>query len=62
MNALLSSTSYVDTQVVTDIGSLMSTVTGWISSNPYLTIFFTMTLVGASIGIFKAVKNAMVRH
>lgn len=51
--------SLIDNQVVTDIGSIMSTVTGWITTNPILVIFLTLSFVGIGIGVFRSLKHAL---
>lgn len=59
--AILSSTSssYLDGQVLTDIGTLLTQVTTWVTGNTYLAIFFTLGLIGVGIGVFKALKRML---
>lgn len=60
MYALLtSSSSFIDSQILTDIGTLLTSIMGWITANTYLVVFFTIGLVAAGIGIFKALKRAV---
>ena len=54
----LLTTSVVDTQAITDIGSLLTTVTGWLTTNPVLKIFLTVSLAGIGIGFFKGLKRS----
>ncbi|MCQ2359378.1 MAG: hypothetical protein MJ055_04885 [Phascolarctobacterium sp.] len=49
--------SYLDSQVLTDLGTLVTQVTTWISGNTYLSIFFTLGLVGIGIALFHKLKN-----
>lgn len=51
--------SLVNQQVVTDIGTLMTTVTGWITTNPILVICLTLSLMGIGIGVFKSLRRAI---
>ena len=48
MGAILTSgsSSYLDGQILTDLGTVISNVATWITGNVYLTIFFTLGLVG----------------
>lgn len=57
--ALLSSSSLINSQVLTDIGNLLTTMTGWITTNPILTIFLTLSLAGVGLGFFKGLKRAI---
>lgn len=60
--ALLSgstASSFIDSQILTDIGTLLTSIMGWITANTYLVVFFTIGLVAAGIGIFKALKRAV---
>ena len=57
--ALLTSSSFIDSQILTDIGTLLTSIMGWITANTYLVVFFTIGLVAAGIGIFKALKRAV---
>ena len=56
---LLTSTSIIDSDVISDIGSLLTTVTGWLTSNPILKVFLTVTLAGIGIGFFRGLKKAV---
>lgn len=57
--ALLTSSSFIDSQILTDIGTLLTSIMGWITANTYLVVFFTIGLVAAGIGIFKALKRSV---
>lgn len=39
---------YVNEDVVEELGGLISTIFGWVTANPILTVFLTMSLI--SIG------------
>lgn len=56
---LLTSSSVIDQSIVSDIGTLLSTVTGWLTTNAILKIFLTVTLAGIGIGFFKGLKRAV---
>lgn len=51
--------SFINSQILTDIGTLLNSVMGWITDNSYLVIFFTIGLVGAGIGIFRRLKKTV---
>lgn len=53
------SSSFIDSQILTDIGTLLTAVMGWITANTYLVVFFTIGLVGAGIGIFRRLKKTV---
>lgn len=53
------SDSLINSQVLTDIGNLLTTMTGWITTNPILTIFLTLSLAGVGLGFFKGLKRAI---
>lgn len=59
MLSLLTSSSVIDQNIITDIGTLLSTVTGWITTNAILKIFLTVALAGIGIGFFKGLKRAV---
>lgn len=60
MFAMLSG-SFLDSQIITDIGTLVTQVWTWITANAGLTVFFTLGLIGSGIGLFKSLKGA-ARH
>lgn len=53
------SSSFIDSQILTDIGTLLTSIMGWITANTYLVVFFTIGLVGAGIGIFRRLKRTV---
>lgn len=57
--AFLTSNSLINSDVVSDIGTIMTTVTGWITSNPILTLFLTLSFVGIGIGVFRSLKHSI---
>lgn len=59
MSLLTGSTSVIDQQVITDIGTLLQTVTGWLTTNAILKIFLTVTIAGIGIGFFRGLKRAV---
>lgn len=60
MNLLTSSaTSYIDSDILADIGTLLNQITTWITGNVYLAIFFTLSLVAVGIGVFKSLRRVL---
>lgn len=57
--ALLSSDPIIDSSIISELGTLMSTVTGWFTSNPVLKIFLALMFVGVGIGVFKRLRRAI---
>lgn len=53
------SESFIDSNVLSDIGTLLSQIMTWITGNRYLVMFFTLGLVAVGIGVFKALKRAV---
>ena len=51
------SSSYLDSQILTDLGTVISNVATWITGNVYLTIFFTLGMVGIGVALFHKMKN-----
>lgn len=59
MLAALSSTSYLNGDILTDIGTLLTQITTWITGNTYLAIFFTLSLVAVGVGVFKSLRRVL---
>ena len=57
MMVMATSTSYLDSQVLTDLGTVIGQVATWITGNTYLTVFFTLGLVGIGVALFHKMKN-----
>ena len=57
--ALLTSSSVIDQNIITEIGQLVTTVTGWLTSNSILLIFLTVSLAGIGITMFKRLKGTV---
>lgn len=53
---------YYDTQFVTKIGTLVTTVLGWCTSNPILALFFTMTMISFAFVIISWLKGVIRVH
>lgn len=51
------SNSMINSQALTDIGTLMSQIWTWITGNPFLTLFLTVALIFVAIRVFKGVKR-----
>lgn len=56
---LLESTTVIDQNVITELGQLLATITGWLTTNAILKIFLTITLAGIGIGFFRGLKQAV---
>lgn len=52
-------TSYINDDILTDIGTLFTTITNWMTGNPILSLFFTLSLVAVACGIFKGVRRIL---
>lgn len=52
-----SSSSMINSQALTDIGTLMSQIWTWITGNSFLTLFLTVSLIFVAIRVFKGVKR-----
>lgn len=50
---------YYDSNLVTKIGQLVTTVLGWITSNPILALFFTMSMIGFAFVVIGWLKGAI---
>lgn len=57
--AFISSDPIIDSSIISELGTLMSTVTGWFTSNPVLKIFLALMFVGVGIGVFKRLRRAI---
>lgn len=54
-----SSSSMINSNVVTDIGTILTQVITWITGNQFLLVFFTFSLIGVGISIFRSLKGAI---
>lgn len=52
-------TALYDSQVVTDITNIMSTMASTVSSNPILKIFLTTMFIGLGCGVFRSLKRLL---
>lgn len=50
---------YYDTNFVTKIGQLVTTILGWVTSNPILALFFTMTMISFGFVIISWLKGVI---
>ena len=57
--ALLTSTSYLNSDILDDIGTLITQLGSWITGNTYLSIFFTMSLIAVATGVFKSLRRIL---
>lgn len=55
--ALLEAGSYLDSNILTDLGTIISNVATWITGNSYLKVFFTLGIVGIGVALFHKMKN-----
>lgn len=59
MNVLADATTYLNSDILSDIGTLLTQITSWITGNVYLSVFFTMSLVIVGIGVFKSLRRVL---
>lgn len=50
---------YYDSNLVDKIGQLVTTVLGWITTNPILALFFTMTMISFAFVVIGWLKGAI---
>lgn len=50
---------YYDSNLVTKIGQLVTTVLGWVTSNPILALFFTLTMISFAFVIISWLKGVI---
>lgn len=50
---------YVNEDVISSIGELVTTVLGWITANPILAIFFTMTMLSLAFVVIGWLKGVI---
>ena len=50
---------YVNEDVINSIGDLVTTVLGWVTSNPILAIFFTMTMLSLAFVVIGWLKGVI---
>lgn len=53
------SSSYLDSQFITDIGTIITSAVSWITGNSYLKLFLTAGLVAYGIHLFTVLKGAV---
>lgn len=53
----LTTQSYLDSQILTDLGTVISQIPTWIGNNKYLVIFFTLGLIGIGVSLFHKLAN-----
>lgn len=51
------STSLINADILTDIGTLLTQIWTWITGNAYLTVFLTVSLLGVALGLFGTLKR-----
>lgn len=56
------SIDYVNDDVVGEIGGLISTIFGWITANPLLTVFLTMSMIAIGFVIIGWLKGVVKLH
>lgn len=56
------SIDYVNDAVVDDIGSLITKVFSWVTGNPILTVFLTMSMISIAFVIIGWLKGVVKLH
>lgn len=59
MSALGDATSYINSDILADITTLIGQVTSWLTGNIYLSIFFTVALITLAISLFKRLRGVL---
>lgn len=54
--------NYIDTGLITKIGTMITTIVGWITSNPVLALFFTVSFVFLGFKLIGKLKGLMKVH
>lgn len=54
-----STVTYIDSGVITELGSFITTAFGWITANAYLKVFFTFTVIGIGFGVIRKLKGTV---
>lgn len=57
-----SSIDYVNEEVVSELGSLVTTIFGWVTANPILTVFLTMSMIAIGFVIIGWLKGVVKLH
>ena len=52
-------TTYIDSGIISELGSFITTAFGWITANDYLKVFFTFTVIGLGFGIIRKLKGTV---
>lgn len=52
--------SVVNGDLITDIGKIVSTVGTWFTSNPFLGLILSVSMVGLGIKLIKSIRNAIM--
>lgn len=53
---------YVNDTVVSEIGGLVTTIFGWVTANPILTIFLTMSMISIGFVLIGWLKGVVKLH
>lgn len=53
---------YVNDDVVSEIGGLISSIFGWITANPLLTVFLTMSMIAIGFVVIGWLKGVVKLH
>ena len=59
MGALATSSSLINSQFITDMGTILTDIIGWITANSYLSIFLTAGLISLGLHLFVNLKGAV---
>lgn len=51
--------SFLNSDILADMGTLLTQVTSWITGNTYLSVFFTMSLIAVGCGLFRVLKRIL---
>lgn len=59
MSLLASTQSYINSDILADIGTLLSQIGNWITGNIYLAVFFTISLIFLGIKVFHSLRGIL---
>ena len=50
---------YINTDIVQQLGTFVTTIFGWVTSNPLFMVFLTVSLIGLGFGIVRKLKGVV---
>lgn len=53
---------YVNDSVVSELGTLVTTIFGWVTANPLLTVFLTFSMISIGFALIRKLKGVVRIH